>query len=167
MTKTISENKKAYFEYEFTDKFEAGIVLTGKEIKAIRAGKVNLTGAHAKILEFSIKKQVSSIKNSQKILNTKYKILASHPELYIINMHIGIKDGDPTKTRKLLMHRTEINKLIGKTQIKGLTLIPTRLYLKNGRAKIELALGRGKQLHDKRETIKKRDVERSRKRGEE
>jgi SsrA-binding protein len=65
------------------------------------------------------------------------------------------------------MHRTEIDKLIGKTQIKGLTLIPTRLYLKNGRAKIELALGRGKQLHDKRETIKKRDVERSRKRGEE
>jgi SsrA-binding protein len=156
MSKDLASNKKAFFEYELLDRFEAGIVLTGVEIKAIRAGKINLAGSHAKILE-------SSIKNTKKILNTKYKILASHPELYIINMHIGIKEGDQTKTRKLLMHRNEIDKLIGKIQTKGLTLIPTRLYLKKGRAKIELALARGKKLHDKRETIKKRDLERSRK----
>lgn len=152
MSKELASNKKAFYEYEILDRFEAGIVLTGAEIKAIRAGKINMLGSHAKILESGIKKQVST---------------ASHPELYIINMHIGIKDGDPTRTRKLLMHRSEIDKLIGKTQIKGLTLIPTRLYLKHGRAKIELALARGKKLHDKRETIKKRDLDRSRKRGDE
>lgn len=138
MAKEIASNKKAFFEYEITDRFEAGIVLAGQEIKAIRAGKVNLTGSHAKILQSK-----------------------SHtPELFIINMHIDSRDTDPTKTRKLLLHRTEINKLIGKTQQKGLTLIPLRLYLKHGRAKIELGLGHGKKLHDKRETIKKRDLAR-------
>jgi len=140
MGKEITSNKKGFFEYEITDHFEAGIVLTGPEIKSIRAGKVNLTGSHARIIQ---------------------------DELFIINMHIESKDSDPTKTRKLLMHKSEINKLIGKTQQKGLTLIPLRLYLKNGRAKIELGLGRGKKLHDKRETIKKRDTERSQRREEE
>ena len=151
MTKEVSTNKKAFHEYEILDRYEAGLVLTGQEIKAIRAGKVNLTGSHAKILQHSTNnKQLSTI----------------NPELFLINMHIGIKDGDPTRTRKLLMHRSEIDKLIGKTQIKGLTLIPLRLYLKKGRAKIELGLGKGKKLHDKRETIKKRDLERSRRREE-
>jgi len=148
MMKEISSNKKAYFEYEITDRFEAGIVLTGAEIKAIRAGKVNLTGAHAKMLNQSARNKIKG---------------ANNPELFIINMHIGIKGGDSTRTRKILMHRAEIDKLIGKTQIKGLTLIPTRLYLKHGRAKIELAIGRGKKIHDKREVIKKRDLDRSRK----
>ena len=161
MFKEVSSNKKAYHEYEITDKYEAGIVLTGKEIKAIRAGKVNLTGSHAKILQ-------SAISNSSTKLGTsKRSTISRNPELFIINLHIGVKEGDPTKTRKLLMHRAEIDKLIGKTQIKGLTLISLRLYIKNGRAKIELGLGRGKKLHDKRETIKKRDIERSNKRGEE
>ena len=150
--KEIASNKKAYHEYEITDRFEAGIVLTGVEIKAIRAGKVNLTGSHAKILNQAPRDKKKETNNA---------------ELFLINLHIGIKEGDPTRTRKLLMHRSEINKLIGKTNIKGLTLIPTRLYLKKGRAKIELGLGKGKKLHDKRETIKKRDIERSKKRGEE
>lgn len=149
--KEIAASRKAYHDYEISDRFEAGIVLNGMEIKAIRAGKVNLTGAHAKIL---------TIKQGNKVTIIK-------PELYILNLHIGVKTGDHTRTRKLLMHRSEIDKLIGKTQIKGLTLIPTRLYLKNGRAKIELGLGRGKKLHDKRETIKKRDLDRARKKGEE
>lgn len=165
MGKEITTNKKAFFEYEIEDRFEAGIVLTGPEIKSIRAGKVNLTGSHARIIEARSQKLVSIIKS--KIPDTRYKIQASHPELFIINMHIETKDSDSTKTRKLLMHKSEINKLIGKTQQKSLTLIPLRLYLKNGRAKIELGLGRGKKLHDKRETIKKRDLKRSREKGEE
>jgi len=169
MVKEVSSNKKAYHDYEITDRYEAGIVLTGAEIKAIRAGKVNLTGSHARILHGAISHSPFAVSQNQKVkgqwlkANSQKLIAKSQPELFLINMHIGIKEGDPTKTRKLLMHRSEIDKLIGKTQIKGLTLIPTRLYLKKGRAKIELGLGRGKKLHDKRETIKKRDLERSRK----
>lgn len=163
--KEICKNKKAYHEYEIMENFEAGIVLSGKEIKAIRAGKVNLTGSYAKILEASIKKRVSSI-NKSKILNTRYQIpnSTSNPELFLLGAHIGVLNGDPTRTRKLLMHRKEISRLIGKTQEKNLTLIPTKIYLKNGKAKVEVALGRGKKLHDKREKIKKRDLDREQKR---
>lgn len=139
MSEPIAQNKKAYFNYEIVEKYEAGIVLTGPEIKAIRAGKINISGAHAKVLQGSEKK----------------------PEVFLINANIQTQDKtDATKTRKLLMHRSEISKLIGKTQQKNLTLIPLSVYIKRGKAKFELGLGRGKKLHDKRETIKKRDLDR-------
>lgn len=165
--KEICKNKKAYHEYEILETFEAGIVLSGKEIKAIRAGKVNLTGSYAKIMVSSIKKHASSI-NKSKILNTSSHILASgaNPEIFLLGAHISVVDADPTRTRKLLMHRKEINRLIGKTQEKNLTLIPTKIYLKDGKAKVELGLGKGKKLHDKREIIKKRDLDREKSRNE-
>lgn len=142
--KIISKNKKSYHDYEILEKYEAGIVLTGAEIKAIRAGKVSLKGAYAKILGGDAKRP--------------------NEELFVVNLHISIEK-DPERTRKLLMHKQEIRKLIGKTQIKGLALVPTQIYLKKGKAKIELALARGKKIYDKRETIKKRDLERESKKG--
>ncbi len=131
-------NKKAFFDYNLSDKLEAGIVLIGDEIKAIRGGKMSLTGAFGKIL-----------------YNKDQK-----PELFLVNAHIDTKQGDPTRSRKLLVHKNEIDKLVGQTQQKGLTIIPTRIYIKGGRAKVELQLGRGRQKRDKRELIKKRDIER-------
>lgn len=131
-------NKKAYFDYAFKDKIEAGMVLVGDEIKAIRAHKVSLAGAFGRII-YSHKR---------------------NPELYLVNAHIEAGEKNPTRSRKLLVHRHEIDKLIGQTRQKGLTLIPTRIYLKHGRAKVELALGRGRKKSDKRELIKKRDLER-------
>jgi len=132
------KNRKAYFDYNLTDKIEAGMVLIGDEIKAIRLGKISLAGSFGKIL-----------------YNKEQK-----PELFLVNAHIDTKSGDPTRSRKLLVHKSEINKLVGQTQQKGLTIIPTRIYLKGGKAKIELQLGRGRQKRDKRELIKKRDIER-------
>ena len=133
-----SVNRAASHNYFLTDKFEAGILLTGTEVKSIRAGLANLKDAYG------------LIKNN---------------ELWLINAHIGpythgnIFNHEPLRTRKLLVHAREIEKLIGKTQQKGMTLIPTRLYFKNGRAKIEMALGKGKQLWDKRETERRRTDE--------
>lgn len=161
--KIISENRKAYYNYEILETYEAGMVLSGAEIKAIRAGKINLTGSYAKIIETSIKKRVSSInKLKTKIPDTKYQIPASSskPELFLLGANIAVKEGDTQRTRKLLMHHQEINRLIGKTQQKNLTLVPLKIYLKNGKAKIELGLARGKRLYDKREIIKKRDLDR-------
>jgi len=137
--KLITENRKAYHNYEILETLECGIVLTGLEIKAIRSGRVNLGGAHAKIL--SGENQTS--------------------ELYLINMNIntGAKE-DSTKSRKLLVHREQINHLIGKTQEKRLTLVPTKIYLKNGKAKVAIGIARGKKLHDKREDIKLKDAKR-------
>jgi len=131
-------NKKAFFNYDLDDHFEAGLVLKGDEIKAVRAGKVSLDGSFAKIL-----------------YNAKRK-----PELWLVNAHLGSQTLSPTRSRKLLVHRHEINKLIGKLQTQGLTLVPTKIYLKKGVAKVALALGRGRKTHDKRELIKKRDIER-------
>lgn len=137
--KIISQNKKAYFNYEILETIETGIVLTGLEIKAIRAGKINLEGAHARILFGQGKK----------------------PELFLINANITTTDKtDNSKSRKLLVHREQIDHLIGKIGEKKLVLVPTKIYFKNGKAKVEIALGRGKKLHDKRENIKKRDIER-------
>lgn len=135
--KIVVQNKKAFAEYDILEKYEAGIVLTGAEIKAIRAGKVNLKGSFARI--FGGKKQL---------------------EIYAVNLHIGITEGDPTRSRKLLLHRKEINRLIGKIEQKGLTLLPLRLYFKKNLAKLELGLGRGLKLHSKKEKLKKRDIER-------
>lgn len=140
MIKIVSVNKKAYHDYEILDKYEAGIVLLGTEIKAIRQGRVNLKGSYGKILG------------------------GPNPELFLVGAHIGVQEGDPKgdpiRTRKLLMHRQEINSLIGKLEQKKLTLVPLKIYLKNNQAKIELGLAKGKKLYDKREAIKKRDLER-------
>jgi SsrA-binding protein len=135
----IAENRKALFDYHILDTFEAGIVLLGTEVKGIREGKANLRDSFARV---------------------------EQGEIWLYNVHInpyshrGYVDHDPKRRRKLLMHREEIRKLIGKTVEKGLTLVPTRLYFKNGKVKLTLALARGKQVHDKRETIRRREVER-------
>ena len=137
-------NRKARYDYELLDKFEAGIVLTGTEIKSIRNGQANLKDSYA------------IIKNN---------------EAYLLNMHISeYKQGnqfnhDETRTRKLLLHKNEIKKINDKVSIKGLTLVPVKLYFKNGKAKIELAIARGKHTFDKKETIKQRDIEREMKKS--
>ena len=132
-------NRKSRYDYEILDKFEAGIVLTGTEIKSIRNGQANLKDSYA------------IIKNN---------------EAYLLNMHISeYKQGnqfnhDETRTRKLLLHKNEIKKINDKVSIKGLTLVPVKLYFVKGKAKIELAVARGKHTFDKKETIKQRDIER-------
>ena len=133
--KVIAQNKKARHEYFIEETYEAGIELTGTEVKSIRQGRVNLRDSYA------------YIKNS---------------EVFIRGMHISpyeqgnIFNTDPLRDRKLLLHKREINKLIGYTQQKGLTLIPTKIYFKNSWAKIELAVARGKKLYDKRRDIAER-----------
>jgi len=128
----LAENKKAHVEYEISDKFEVGLVLTGEEIKAIRAHRANLNGTFCRII---------------------------NNEAWLLNMHISnVKE--PERTRKLLLHKKEITSLIGKTQEKGLSLVPLSLYLTRGKAKIELALARGKKLYDRRDELKKRDLDR-------
>lgn len=130
------ENRRARYDYFIEDTYEAGIVLTGTEIKSIRDGKCNLKDSYA------------IIKNE---------------ELYILNMHIShydkgnIFNHDETRTRKLLMHKLEIKRLSSKINIEGYTLIPLKLYIKNGKAKVLIGVAKGKKNFDKRETIKKRD----------
>ena len=132
-------NRSAGHHYFLLEKFEAGVVLTGTEVKAIRAGRANLKDAYG---------------------------LVKDGELWLLNAHIGayehgnIYNHEPLRTRKLLVHQEELRKLLGRTQQKGLTLIPTRLYFKRGRVKCELAVAKGKQLWDKRETVRRRDAER-------
>lgn len=135
--KPIAENRKARFDYEIIESFEAGLVLTGEEIKAIRAGKVNLAGSYGRILWSG-----------------------GSPEVWLVGAHVGILEGDATRSRKLLLHHQEIERLIGKTREKGLTLVPLRMYFKKGYAKIELGLVRGKKTFDKREKIKERESKR-------
>ena len=136
---TIAENRKAGFDYHLLDTFEAGVALLGTEVKSIREGGANLRDSYARI---------------------------EGGEVWIYNVHIraysnrGYSDHEPTRKRKLLLHRTEIRKLIGKTVEKGMTLVPVRMYLKNGRVKIAISLAKGKKAHDKRETIKRRETER-------
>lgn len=133
------QNRKAHFDYEITDTFETGIVLTGTEIKSIRLGKANLKDSYA--------------------------IVRNH-ELYILNMHISSYEQgnrfnhEETRTRKLLMHKEEILKLEEKIKLEGFTLVPLKLYFKKGNAKILLGLAKGKKNYDKRETIKKKDMDR-------
>jgi SsrA-binding protein len=135
----IADNRKARFDYHVLETFEAGIALLGTEVKGIREGKANLRDAFARV---------------------------EKGEVWLYNVHInpyshrGYVDHDPKRRRKLLLHRQEIRKLIGKTVEKGLTLVPTRMYFKNGKVKVAIALARGKQVHDKRETIKRRETER-------
>lgn len=134
----VAANRAAYHNYFLSDKFESGIVLTGTEVKSVRAGRANLKDAYG---------------------------LVRNGELWLLNAHIGhyehgnIWNHEPTRTRKLLVHKLEVNKLLAKTQQKGVTIIPTRLYFKNGKVKCELALAKGKQLWDKRETEKRRTAD--------
>lgn len=137
--KIISQNKKARFNYFLSDFLEAGIVLSGTEIKSIRLHNVNLDDAY---------------------------VLIRNNQAYIINMNIPVYEKgtifnhEPKRDRKLLLHKYEIRKLDAKVERKGFTLITTKVYLKNGKAKIEIALGQGKKLFDKRETIKQRENQR-------
>ncbi len=137
-------NRKARYEYDILDKYEAGIVLTGTEIKSIKKGNANLKDSYA------------VIKNG---------------EIYLLNMFIAeYKEGnifnhDETRTRKLLLHKNEINKIRDRVSIKGLTIVPIRLYFVRGRAKIEIAVARGKHTYDKKETIKQRDIDREMKKS--
>lgn len=131
-------NRAASHNYFLLEKFEAGIALTGTEVKSVRGGKANLKDAYG---------------------------LVKDNELWLLNAHIGPYDHgsysnhEALRTRKLLVHKEEIRKLIGKTQQKGLTLIPTRMYFKNGRVKVEVALAKGKQQWDKRETERRRTAD--------
>ncbi len=138
-TKIISENRKARFNYFIVDEFEAGMVLLGTEVKSLRIGRAHLKDAYARI------------KNG---------------EIFVYQMHIGAypfahhSNHDPQRTRKLLLHKSEIKRLYGKVNEKGCSLIPLKLYFKNGRAKMALALAKGKRKYDKRETIRRRDEQR-------
>lgn len=134
--KVIATNRKARHDYHIDDTIEAGLVLTGSEIKSVRAGQVNLRDSYATV---------------------------RGDELWLVNTHIApykqasFANHEPRRDRKLLLHRREINRLIGKLQEKGLTLVPLRIYLKNSRAKVELGLARGKKLYDKRQSMRERD----------
>ncbi|MDC0839293.1 SsrA-binding protein SmpB [Limnoraphis robusta] len=139
--KILTDNRKARYLYDILDTYEAGIELKGTEVKSIRAGRSNLQDGYA---------------------------LLRDGEVWLINVHISPYENtgnffnhDPRRTRKLLLHRKEINKLIGQVEQKGLTLVPLKMYLKRGRVKVMIGLARGKKLHDKRETIRRRDDARS------
>lgn len=134
----IATNRRARFEYEILEQIEAGLVLQGPEVKALRAGKASLVDAYA---------------------------VVRRGEIHLQNLHISPYDParenpDPRRERKCLLHRVEIQRLAGKVQERGLTIVPLSLYFRNGRAKVELALVRGKRRHDKRETIRKRETDR-------
>jgi SsrA-binding protein len=137
--KLIVENRRARYDYELLERFEAGLVLTGTEVKSLRDGRVSLGQAFADVRDGEVWLVGADI--------AKYE-------------HGNIANHDPTRDRKLLLHRGEIASLIGKVREKGLTLVATRMYWKGGRVKIELALARGKQTIDKRRDIAKRDAQR-------
>jgi SsrA-binding protein len=138
-TETIAKNRRARHEYHIIDSWEAGLVLTGTEVKALREGKANLSDAYG---------------------------IVRDGEVLLLNLHIspydrgGYTNHEPTRTRKLLLHKKEIRRLIGAVEREGLTLVPLELYFKRGIAKVAIALAKGKQLHDKRDTERKRDAER-------
>jgi len=135
----IARNKRARHDYHILDTWETGIVLSGTEVKALRQGKATLTDAYGNVRD---------------------------GEIYLLNLHIGqyeqgnVFNHEPTRTRKLLMHKREIRRLIGAVEREGLTLVPLDLHFKEGRVKVSLALAKGKKLHDKREDIRRRDDER-------
>ncbi|NLB34545.1 MAG: SsrA-binding protein SmpB [Elusimicrobia bacterium] len=135
----IAKNRRAWFDYEILEEFEAGIVLYGSEVKSIRDGRVQLSGSYAKIQD---------------------------GELYLINAHISpyeksrSESYNPLRDRKLLVKKIELNKLMKKTEIRGLTLVPTRMYFKGGWAKVAVGLARGKKKADKRSSLKEQDARR-------
>jgi SsrA-binding protein len=135
----LADNRKAGYDFHLLEHFEAGLVLAGTEVKAIREGRINLRDSFCKL---------------------------ERGEAYLLNAHIGqyshggYASHDPMRPRKLLLHREELNKLLGKTAERGLTVVPLRMFLKNGRVKLEIALAKGKKTFDKRETIRRREAER-------
>jgi SsrA-binding protein len=137
--KIVAENRKALHDYHVIESFEAGVVLLGTEVKAIREGRVNLRDSFGRV---------------------------ENGEIFVHNVHVspyshrGYAEHEPLRRRKLLLHRQEIRKLIGKTVEKGMTLVPLRLFFKNGRVKIVIALAKGKKEYDRRETIKRRETDR-------
>ncbi len=137
--KIIAENRKAHHDYHLLETFEAGIALVGTEVKSIREGRVNLRDSFGRVQD---------------------------GEVFVHNVHIsayshrGYADHEATRPRKLLLHKSEIRKLIGKVVERGMTLVPVRLYFKNGRVKVAISLAKGKKEHDRRETIKRREAER-------
>lgn len=137
--KIISDNKKARFNYQIIETYEAGLVLTGSEVKSIRAGNISLSESYISFKGHEAYLQGANIKP---YMSSSY------------NNH------EAERLRKLLLHKEELNKIRGKIDEKGLTAVPTKIYFKNGRIKLEIGLGKGKKLHDKRETIKTRDMDR-------
>jgi len=137
--KVVSTNKKARFEFFILETFEAGLVLKGTEIKSVRSGQISLQEAYVRT-------------NGAEIW-----LVGAHVAPY---EHASAFQHDPKRDRKLLMHKKEIRKLFDEVRIKGMTLVPMRVYLKGGRAKLEIGLAKGKKQYDKRESIKERDVER-------
>lgn len=137
-------NRRARYDYEIEETYEAGIVLTGTEIKSIRQGKVNIKDSY---------------------------VIIRNEELFLLNAHISsyekgnIFNHDEDRTRKLLMHKKEIKKLSNAIELSGYTIIPLKIYFKNSKAKVEIAIARGKKNYDKRETIKNRDIEREMQKG--
>ena len=137
--KLICANRRARFEYHIEETHEAGLVLTGAEVKSLRQGRANLNDSYARV---------------------------NRGEAFLLNAHISHYEParhfktDPTRARKLLLHKKEIMRLMGKVQEQGLTLVPLRLYFRDGKAKVELALAKGKKLYDKRATTRERDVKR-------
>jgi len=138
--KILAENKKAYFNYQILEKFEAGIALIGQEVKSIKLGRINLAGSY---------------------------VVIKDEEVYLMGCHIppyqprnAPSDYNPERSRKLLLKKSEINSLIGRTKQKGLTLMPLRMYTKNGKIKLEFGIVKGRKMTDKREIIKKREIER-------
>jgi len=135
----IADNRKAHHDYHLLETFEAGVALVGTEVKAIREGRVNLRDSFARVTD---------------------------GEVFVHNVHIGsyssrgYADHEALRPRKLLLHRHEIRKLIGKITERGMTLVPVRMYFKDGRIKVAISLAKGKQAHDKRETIRRREIDR-------
>ncbi len=144
--KTLAENKKAYFNYEILEKFEAGISLVGQEVKSIKLGRMSLKGSYV-VLKCAAKGKTPEV----------FLIGANVPPYQPKNI---TKDYNPERSRKLLLKKSEIKYLTGKTKEKGLTLIPLKVYTKRGKIKVEFGIGRGKKKADKREVIKKREAER-------
>ena len=137
--KIVTQNRKAHHDYFIIEIYEAGISLTGPEVKSLRNGRANLTDSYGRI---------------------------EKEEAFLFNAHISAydpayeKEYEPTRTRKLLLHKREIKKLLGRVREKGLTLVPLEIYFKNGKAKVALALVKGKKTYDKRDALRKRDIER-------
>jgi SsrA-binding protein len=139
MEQIVTKNRKAFHDYFIQETYEAGLMLVGTEVKSLREGKANLKESYA---------------------------LIKNGELFLLNCHISpyshgnLQNHDPLRTRKLLLHKKEISKLWAKTSQQGLTLIPLKIYFKNGRAKVEIGLAKGKRQYEKRESIKEREVKR-------
>ena len=137
--KIISQNKKAFHDFEISERMEAGLVLLGTEVKSLREGRANLKDSYARVKK---------------------------DEVFLYGLHISpythasFDNHDPERVRKLLLHKSEIKKLLGKTQEKGFSLVPLKIYFKDGKAKIEIALARGKKEYDKRESIKRKEENR-------